>query len=126
MSGSVAGLEANDHVMPNEKKDRGLDEDFLHLSSDSEVYTKLAVSLDGKLYDCSFEVQPVSFGDIIVNVGKQCKVSPRHLFSRTLYCSGCGRCLSKEEEEFQVVPSNCCRARSLKLMDRRVKCKAVH
>lgn len=106
----------------------------IHSKMDVELYllesarrfkTKLMVSINNKGYGCWFESDTVRLRDIFIKYGQEANVSPRTLFHRTLFCVGCGRKMTAEEEQFQAVPSNCCRVRSLQLTDRRGKGELV-
>ena len=119
------GLRHRDRIIMDAEMDQKLDLELYFLMSASRFKTKVMVSLGGKSYGCWFEPQEVSFSDILIDVGKQAGVPPRQLFRRPLFCRGCGRKMSKEEEEFQAIPANCCRVRSLQLSDRRVKGKTA-
>lgn len=99
-------------------------QEVLWLERVDRFQTRLTVQLDGRSYHCSFEAAKVRFTDVVVSVGKQAKLPPRHLFTRPLFCTGCRRRLSKDEEQFQAVPSDCCRQKSLTLTDCRVKGEA--
>lgn len=97
------------------------DLDVLQLTNASRFQTKSLVSINNRWYACWFEQQQITFTDIMISIGKKIKMMPRHLFNRNLYCCGCGRKLSITEEPYQVIPAACCRVRSLRLTDRRVK-----
>ena len=103
-----------------------MDLEFYLLACSSRYETRLTVSLNGHGYGCWFEPERVSFSDIMIEVGKQAKMFPRHLFSRSLFCCGCGRRICKEKEETQKVPSDCCEVKSLQLTDRRLKGEAAY
>lgn len=83
--------------------------------------TKLIVTMSDRWYSCLFEAEKVCFSDVMIHIGKQAKKNPRHLFRRVLYCCGCGRRLSKEEESNQTIPAECCSVRSLTLAEHRTK-----
>ena len=113
------GLKKGARWIADQQINSRLDLELYLLASQCRYKTKLTVSLDSKSYGCWFEADKVCLKDIFIKVGKQAKVSPRTLFCRQLFCVGCGRKMSQEEESFQSVPSDCCRVRSLELTDRK-------
>ena len=111
-------------TLTDEKIHSGMDIEFYLLWSSNRCKTRVSVSLNGHGYGCWFEAERVSFSEIMIEVGKQSHQLPRHLFSRSLFCCGCGRKICKDEEATQSIPSSCCSVRSLRLTDRKLKSKA--
>ena len=100
-----------------------MDLDFYLLVNANRFKTRLTVSLNGRGFGCWFEPERVSFEDVMVDVAKQAEVPARQLFSKELFCCGCGRkvCQEEKEEDTQRIPSDCCKVKSLELTDRRLK-----
>ena len=97
-----------------EQMSKEVDEGGLfHLSNALTV----EVTIKGRSFQCPFSSNSVNFSDILLDITKQKKMA-RLLVIKTLFCSGCGRRLNKEEEPYQAVPSSCCSVRSLNLTDR--------
>lgn len=105
--------QTEDDQVDDSPMDQKLDKD-IHFRGPQ---TKVAVKMNDSHIECSFHQPQVSFNDVILSVGEQLKIPPRHLFSKILYCTGCRRKLSQKEEEHQPIPANCCRTKSLQLMD---------
>ena len=57
------------------------------------------------------------FTDIVRKVAECGKLKVKSLVHRPLQCQGCRRTLTLDEEAFQAIPSDCCRLRSLQLVD---------
>ena len=112
------GLKTSDGDIREEEMNRKIDREILFVTYAERYQTKLIVTLGDQWYPCCFEPQQVTFTDVMINVGKQAKVLPRLLFSKPLYCCGCGRKVTQEEEAEQKIPLGCCKVRSLKLTDR--------
>lgn len=93
--------------------------EMVRLKKVKEFQTQLEVTVERKSFKSFHKASEVTFTDVMHDVGKQMKVRPQKLFQYSLFCDGCGRSISKEEEEFQSIPLACCRVRSLKLTARR-------
>ena len=85
------GLKAPDWQIPDEAMDRKVDREILLLTNASRFRTKLMVTMNRRWFSCWFEPQQVTLTDVMINIGKQAEIMPRHLFKRSLYCCGCGR-----------------------------------
>lgn len=83
--------------------------------------TKVTVRRKDRTFSCCFAKAHVTFSEVMIDVGRQAEMSPRLLFAESLFCDGCGRRMSSDEEAFQSAPAPCCRVRSLELSDRRKK-----
>lgn len=111
--------------IPCEPINSSMDIELFLLTNACRFRTKVTVSFAHESYQCCFEEEKVHLTDILIDIGKKSKVSPRTLFDHKLFCVGCGRKISKEEEDIQTIPSDCCKTRSLKLTDRKKKGKRL-
>ena len=117
------GLKSKAGDIGEEVMQRQMDREILFVTHAERFKTKLIVTLGDKWYPCCFLPEQVKFSDVMIDVGKQADILPRQLFSKALYCRGCGRKVSQEEEADQNIPSGCCKVRSLNLTDRCVTSK---
>lgn len=112
---------AGNQQITDEMMSRKIDLETLMLTNATRLQTKLSVTVNNRWYSCCFAPRQVSFSDVMADIGKQAKVIPRHLSRRSLYCCGCGRQLSMEEEPHQTIPAACCSVKSLRLTDRQTR-----
>ena len=99
--------------------------DLFLLEHDKHFKTRVAVHLKEGFFPVQFVESEVKFTDIMIAVGKAAKKRARLLFSRPLFCCGCGRRVTQSQEKVQSIPSPCCGRRSLELTDRPRRGKAV-
>lgn len=118
-------LRTKDSDVSDEAMKQRIAREVLYITGPNRFQTKMSVCVNGEDFRCWFEKDRVSLTDVFVECGKKAEVVPRHWFSKTLFCCGCKRQLSLEEEEHQRIPNNCCRVKSLKLTDRRTRSKPL-
>lgn len=117
----LIGLKPGNWQLTDDSMHREIDLEGLLLTISNRFKTKVSVAMNNQWFSCLFESQKTTFSEIMISVGKQAKVIQRHLFKESLFCCGCGRQLSMTEEPYQAIPADCCKVKSLRLTNRRVR-----
>lgn len=108
-------------VVTTADEERPLNLEEMSVIDVSKRETKIEIELLGRRFECGFLQPRVKFTELVVEMARQEELPQRWFFQKALFCRGCGRRVTRDEEKFQEIPSDCCRVRSLQLSDRRVK-----